>query len=82
MALIPTKLYGLILAPLLFTSLIATLIPAYGQETQYLDRRVEIWGLFYKFMTAAFIVGAAVNGTILFIIIRFREKKRKQEVSA
>jgi hypothetical protein len=33
-------------------------------------------------MTAAFIVGAAVQGVMLFIAIRFREKKvKRQEVS-
>lgn len=83
MGLVSTKLFGLALTPLLFTALILILNPAYAQEEgQYLNRRVEIWGLFYKLMTAAFIVGAAVQGVMLFIAIRFREKKvKKKEVS-
>jgi len=81
--LVSTKLFGLVLVPLLFTSLVLILVPAYAQEEgQYLNRRVEIWGLFYKLMTAAFIVGAVVQGVMLFIAVRFREGKvKKQEVS-
>lgn len=80
---VSTKLLGLALTPLLFTTLILILNPAYAQEEgQYLNRRVEIWGLFYKLMIAAFIVGAAVQGSMLFIAIRFRERKVKRlEVS-
>ncbi|MFQ5941667.1 MAG: heme transporter CcmC [Nitrososphaerales archaeon] len=80
MGLISTKFYSLVLVPLLFTGLISILVPAFAQEEgQYLNRRVEIWGLFYKLMVAAFIVGAAVQGAMLFIAIRFREGKVKTE---
>jgi heme/copper-type cytochrome/quinol oxidase subunit 2 len=73
----------LVLLPLLFTSLVLILVPAYAQEEgQYLNRRVEIWGLFYKLMTAAFIVGAVVQGVMLFIAVRFREGNvKRKEVS-
>ncbi len=60
-------------------SLIMIMEPAYGQQTQYVDRNVLAWSLFYELMTAAFIVGAIVQGTIVFIIFRFREKKVKSE---
>lgn len=36
-------------------------------------RRVEIWGLFYRMMVAAFIVGAVVQGLNVYICYRFRE---------
>ena len=36
-------------------------------------RRVEIWGLFYRMMVAAFIVGAVVQGLDVYISWRFRE---------
>jgi heme/copper-type cytochrome/quinol oxidase subunit 2 len=36
-------------------------------------RRVEIWGLFYRMMVAAFIVGAVVQGLNVYISWRFRE---------
>lgn len=76
-----TKILGLLLSPLLFTALISVLDPAYAQ-TEFLDRRVIAWNLFYELMTAAFIVGAIVQGVIIFIVIRFREKKVKgKEVS-
>lgn len=82
MALVFTKWYGLVLGSLLFTTIASILVDsAYAQEGQYLNRRVEIWGLFYKLMTAAFIVGAVVNGVILYIAIRFREKKVKREAT-
>ena len=70
----------MVLVPLLFASLIPILDSAFAQETgQFVNRRVEIWALFYRLMTAAFIVGAIVQGVMLFIAIRFREKKVKQE---
>ncbi len=79
---VSTKLYAFVLAPLLIASLIPILAPAYAQEAEkYINRRVEIWALFYKLMVAAFIVGAVVQGVMLFIAIRFREGKVKQEVS-
>ncbi|MEM2759454.1 MAG: heme transporter CcmC [Nitrososphaerales archaeon] len=78
---VSTRFYVLILAPLLSASLIPILDPAYAQEEgQFFNRRIEIWSLFYKLMTAAFIVGAVVNGVILFIVLRFRERKTKREV--
>jgi heme/copper-type cytochrome/quinol oxidase subunit 2 len=40
---------------------------------QYVLRRVEIWGLFYRLMVAAFVVGAVVQGTIIYVCWRFRE---------
>ena len=76
------RLLSLILAPLFLASLIPILDSAFAQESdQVLNRRVEIWALFYRLMTAAFIVGAVVQGVMLFVIVRFREKKVKQEVA-
>ena len=81
MGLISTKLCVLVLVPLLFTALIPIIDPAYGQESEFLNRSVFAWSLFYQLMTAVFIVGALVQGTIVFIIIRFREKAKHEEVS-
>ena len=51
---------------------------AAGDEPgEYLDRRVEIWNLFFRMMTVAFTVGAVVSGTIIWIIFRFRESNPK-----
>jgi heme/copper-type cytochrome/quinol oxidase subunit 2 len=43
----------------------------------YILRRVEIWNLFYRGMVAAFIVGALVQGSIVYVAWRFRESNKK-----
>lgn len=72
------KIFGLyfVLTILVF---LPTLEFALGQEEpgQYLDRRVEIWNLFFRMMTVAFVVGAVVSGTIIWLIFRFRESNPK-----
>jgi heme/copper-type cytochrome/quinol oxidase subunit 2 len=51
---------------------------AQGDEPgEYLDRRVIIWNLFFKMMTIAFVVGAVVSGTIIWLCWRFRESHPK-----
>jgi cell division protein FtsL len=42
-------------------------------------RRVEIWGLFYRLMVVAFVVGAVVQGSIIYISWRFRESNKKNK---
>ncbi len=76
--LVSIRLLSLILAPLFLASLIPIIDFAFAQEEQLLNRRVEIWALFYRLMTAAFIVGAIVQGVMLFVVMRFREKKVKE----
>jgi len=76
--LVSIRLLSLILAPLFLASLIPILDSAFAQEEQIINRRIEIWALFYRLMTAAFIVGAIVQGVMLFIAVRFREKKVKE----
>lgn len=71
------RLLSLILGGILFSMLIPILSPAFAQEeAQYVNRRIEIWSLFYRLMTAAFVVGAAVQGVMLFIAVRFRERSK------
>jgi heme/copper-type cytochrome/quinol oxidase subunit 2 len=54
----------------------------YAQETgTSVIRRVEIWALFYRLMIAAFMVGAAVVGVVVYIIVRFRESNKRYKVS-
>jgi len=53
----------------------------FAQETeQYVMRRVEIWELFYRLMVEAFVVGAVVQGTIVYICWRFRESHKKNRL--
>ena len=53
----------------------------FAQETKsaegYVYRNVEVWGLFFKLMVAAFIVGAVVQGVILYVCFRYRESHKK-----
>ncbi len=39
----------------------------------YVNRKIEIWNLFFKMMTIAFTVGAVVSGTLIWLVWRFRE---------
>lgn len=50
---------------------------AIEEPGQYLDRRVEIWNLFFRMMTVAFTIGAVVSGTMIWLVIRFRESNPK-----
>jgi heme/copper-type cytochrome/quinol oxidase subunit 2 len=47
---------------------------------QYVIRRGEIWGLFYRLMVAAFVVGAVVQGSIVYVCWRFRESNPKNRI--
>ena len=46
---------------------------AIEEPGKYLDRRVEIWNLFFRMMVAAFAIGAVVSGTLCWLCWRFRE---------
>lgn len=68
---------------LLIMTFVATLsssqaaFAAIENPSEYLDRRVLIWNLFFKMMTVAFTVGAVVSGTLIWQIWRFRESHPK-----
>jgi len=59
--------------------IIPSLQYAFAQDEpgEYLDRRVEIWNLFFRMMTVAFTIGAVVSGTLIWLVIRFRESNPK-----
>ena len=46
---------------------------AQAEPGEYLDRRVEIWNLFFRMMVVAFTIGAVVAGTMIWQVLRFRE---------
>ena len=54
---------------------------AFGEEKpgEYLNRRAEIWNLFFRMTTAAFVIGAVVSGTLIWLIWRFRESHPKNK---
>ena len=53
---------------------------AFGEETkEYVNRRVLIWNEFFRMTTAAFVVGAIVSGTLIWVIWRFRESHPKNK---
>jgi heme/copper-type cytochrome/quinol oxidase subunit 2 len=76
--------WGLILvvvAPVVVISILSIVVgQAFGQEAQQIiTRRVEIWALFYRGMVAAFVVGALVQGSIIYVGWRFREGNKKNQ---
>lgn len=51
---------------------------------KYINRKAEVWNLFYRMMTVAFVIGSVVSGTLIWLVWRFREsnpqaKKTKYE---
>ena len=52
---------------------------AFAAETtgEYLDRKAEIWNLFFRMMTVAFVVGGVIAGTMVWQVWRFRESNAK-----
>ena len=63
---------------LLFVLPAAEQVFAEGSEVgEYLDRKVAIWGLFYRLMIIAFTVGTVVSGLIVWLVLRFRESNPK-----
>ena len=76
---------------LLFSPLVAILVisilnfdnvSAQGEQDpeDYVIRRVDVWGLFYRLMVAAFVVGSVVQGSIVYVCWRFRESNPKNRV--
>ncbi|MFZ0329337.1 MAG: heme transporter CcmC [Nitrososphaeraceae archaeon] len=72
----------LIVFPLVALLLSITVGHAFAQQSPssfIIDRRVEIWALFYRGMVAAFVVGALVQGAIVYVAWRFRESNKKNQ---
>ena len=68
---------GVILGLLAVLPSIQYVLAAGDSTGEYLDRRVEIWGLFYRLMLVAFVIGTVVSGTIVWLVLRFRESNPK-----
>ena len=66
-----------VLSVLVILPTIEYALAAAGEAGEYLDRRVEIWNLFFRMMVVAFTIGAVVSGTMIWIILRFRESNPK-----
>jgi hypothetical protein len=70
---------------LLFSPLVVIVLSSFdtvfAQEgEEYVIRRVDIWSLFYRLMVAAFVVGAVVQGAIVYVCWRFRESHKRNKV--
>jgi len=46
---------------------------------EYIDRKAEIWNLFFRMMTVAFVVGGVIAGTMVWQVWRFRESNPKSK---
>jgi heme/copper-type cytochrome/quinol oxidase subunit 2 len=70
---------------LLFSPVVLVVLSSFdnvfAQEPQeFVIRRVEIWALFYRLMVAAFVVGAVVQGAIVYVCWRFRESHKQNRI--
>ena len=68
---------GVILGLLIIIPSVQNGMAAGDEPGEYLDRRIEIWGLFYRLMIVAFTVGTVVSGMIVWLVLRFRESNPK-----
>ena len=68
---------GMVLGLLMILPAIQYALAAGDEPGEYFDRRVEIWGLFYRLMIVAFTVGTVVSGMIVWLVLRFRESNPK-----
>ena len=68
---------GVILGLLIIIPSVQNVMAAGDEPGEYLDRRVEIWGLFFRLMIVAFTVGTVVSGMIVWLVLRFRESNPK-----
>ena len=61
--------------------IIPTISLVFAADTagEYIDRRAEIWNLFFRMMTIAFVVGGVVAGTMVWQVWRFRESNPKSK---
>ena len=59
--------------------ILPTVSLAFAAETtgEYLDRKAEIWNLFFRMMTVAFVVGGVIAGTMVWQVWRVRESNPK-----
>jgi|TARA_B100000315_G_scaffold104486_1_gene95850 heme/copper-type cytochrome/quinol oxidase subunit 2 len=61
--------------------IIPTVSLTFATETpgEYIDRKAEIWNLFFRMMTVAFTVGGIIAGTMVWQVWRFRESNPKSK---
>ena len=68
-------------APIILIVLFATpmILLVFASETpgEYVNRAQEIWNLFFRMMTIAFVVGGVIAGTIVWQVWRFSESNPK-----
>ena len=59
--------------------ILPTVSLAFAAETtgEYLDRKAEIWNLFFRMMTVAYVVGGVIAGTMVWQVWRFRASNPK-----
>ena len=73
LALMAVSLTALLVLPLVSIAEAAT------GEKEYIKVRNEVWNLFFRMTTAAFVVGAVVSGTLIWLVWRFRESHPKNK---
>jgi len=69
----------LIIISTLFVIPTVTLALATETAGEYVDRKAEIWNLFFRLMIVAFTVGGVIAGTMVWQVWRFRESNPKSK---
>jgi len=61
--------------------IIQTISLVFAAETagEFIDRKAEIWNLFFRMMTIALEVGGVIAGTMVWQVWRFRESNPKSK---
>jgi len=61
--------------------IIPTVTLAFAAETagEYVDRKAEIWNLFFRLMVVALVFGGVIAGTMVWQVWRFRESNPKSK---
>ncbi|MGI0083060.1 MAG: heme transporter CcmC [Nitrosopumilaceae archaeon] len=67
------SLFALVIFPMINFADAAT------EGKEYVKLRNEVWNLFFRMTTAAFVVGAVVSGTLIWLVWRFRESHPKNK---
>ena len=69
----------LIIISTLFVIPTVTLALATETAGEYVDRKAEIWNLFFRLMIVAFTVGGVIAGSMVWQVWRFRESNPKSK---
>ena len=76
-----SKIFHLLIsiATLFIIPTVSLVFAAAETAGEYVDRKAEIWNLFFRLMIVAFTVGGVIAGTMVWQVWRFRESNPKSK---